>query len=338
MYHRVIEVGSDPHQLAVTPQHFAEQLEVLCKYAKPIPLQRLVQALFRQAPTRRLPGMEALADTFRGERLPRRSVVITFDDGYADNLLNAKPLLEEYGVPATVFVTTGTIGGEREFWWDELQRHALEPGTLPDTVRLDLPGDPFEWHLGEAAHLSEADCEAQRRWPVQPEETGPRHVFMIALLERLRPLPADDQRRALDQLANCTGKTSPRPQYRQMTTDELHQLEAGGLVAIGAHTVTHPMLSAHSIKFQTEEILEGRATLEEILCHPVTDFAFPFGAPEHYTDDTVAILRDSGFTSSVTTTPDLVRRTADRYQLPRHVVRDWDGETFAQRLEEFFQE
>ena len=59
----------------------------------------------------------ALAD---GEPLSR-SVVITFDDGYRDNLLVAKPILEEHGLPATVFVTTGYVGSNRDFWWDELE-------------------------------------------------------------------------------------------------------------------------------------------------------------------------------------------------------------------------
>jgi peptidoglycan/xylan/chitin deacetylase (PgdA/CDA1 family) len=337
MYHRVIDVGSDPYELTVTPQHFEEQLEVLCKYSRPIPLQRLVGALREEGPPRRLPGLETMADVCRGESLPRRSVVLTFDDGYADNLLNARPLLERYEVPATVYVTTGSVGGEREFWWDELQRHVLEPGTLPAMIYLDLPGEPLEWHLGEAATFSEADYEAQRHWPrLQPELAGPRQELLVALLERLRPLPAADQRRALDQLAEWTGSTAPRPEYRQMTVDELHQLEEGGLVEIGAHTMTHPQLSAHPPEVQHEEILASRASLEEILGHPVTNFAYPFGAVEHYNEDTVAVLREGGFTSTVTTTPGLVQRTTDRYRLPRQVVRDWDGDIFAQKLEEFF--
>ena len=77
MYHRVAELSSDPWSLAVTPTHFADQLAVLRKYGQPISLQQLVQA-------------------HENGRVPHRSIVLTFDDGYADNLLYAKPLLEQF--------------------------------------------------------------------------------------------------------------------------------------------------------------------------------------------------------------------------------------------------
>ena len=64
--------------------------------------------------------------------------MITFDDGYADVLHHAKPLLERHSVPATVFVATGAIGQRREFWWDELGGLFLQPGTLPEELELTV--------------------------------------------------------------------------------------------------------------------------------------------------------------------------------------------------------
>src|SRR5262245_1755138 len=136
MYHRVTELPSDPHLVAVTPKHFCEQLEMIRKHYMPIRLQQLVEAL-------------------QGGEAPKRAVVITFDDGYADNLHKAMPLLEHYDIPATVFVTAGVVGSQREFWWDELDRLLLQPGILPAKLRLKINGSTFDFQLGEASTYTE---------------------------------------------------------------------------------------------------------------------------------------------------------------------------------------
>ena len=112
-YHRVAEVSRDPYELCVTPRHFAAQLEVLRQQAKPMHLTDIVEALQK------------------GD-LPKRSVVLTFDDGYADMLYQARPLLEHYQIPATFFITTGYLGDE--FWWDELERLLSSAPILPDQL------------------------------------------------------------------------------------------------------------------------------------------------------------------------------------------------------------
>src|SRR5437773_7329055 len=129
LYHRVADVRPDPWSLCVTPQHFAEHLEVLRQQSRPMHLQQLVSRL-------------------RDGNLPRHAVAITFDDGYADNLLQAKPALERYDIPATVFVATGNIEQAHEFWWDELERLLLQPGTLPEELRLSIDGKTYRWELG----------------------------------------------------------------------------------------------------------------------------------------------------------------------------------------------
>src|SRR5262245_41049481 len=100
-YHRVADVTRDEYEVCVTPKHFAEQMEVLRKVSQPIGLSELVQCL-------------------KASSVPPKAVAVTFDDGYADNLYEARPILERYLIPATVFVCTGYAG--KEFWWDELDR------------------------------------------------------------------------------------------------------------------------------------------------------------------------------------------------------------------------
>src|SRR3954470_15948888 len=101
LYHRVATPTRDPQLLSVSPERFAEHLEVVRRCAEPV----------------------ALAGILAQGEGPRAA--ITFDDGYADNLHEAAPLLAAAGVPATVFVVSGQVGTTDEFWWDELERVLL---------------------------------------------------------------------------------------------------------------------------------------------------------------------------------------------------------------------
>jgi peptidoglycan/xylan/chitin deacetylase (PgdA/CDA1 family) len=316
MYHRVVELPLDSHCLTVTPQHFGEHLEIIRKRYSIIGLRRLVEAL-------------------EGQRLPRRAVVITFDDGYTDNLYNAKPLLERWDAPATVFVTTGHVGELREFWWDELERLLLTPGTLPEALTLEINGKNQSWELGAAAQYRDEDYEKHRRWSGERELPTRRHQLFCELMEKLRPLPQQQQQHVGDQLAGMTGKKESRPTHRTVSANELVHLADGDLVEIGAHTMTHPSLAAHPAGKQREEIVNSKRRLEEYLGRPVTNFAFPFGTVNDYSQETLEIVREAGLSGNCTTTRGLVQRTSDPFQLPRVAVRDWDGDRFTWHLKDW---
>ena len=312
MYHRVTELPNDPYLLAVTPKHFAEQLEVIRRYGVPMSLGQMVQAL-------------------QDGKVPKRGVVVTFDDGYADNLYSAKPLLERYDIPATVFVTTGHVGHPCEFWWDELDRLLLQPGTLPSRLELSLDGHAWQWELGEAATYRTADYQRDRNWHIEREDCPtPRHHLHRSLYQLLHSLTETDRQQLLRELRTWAGaEPIGRPTHRTLSHHEVVQLAEGGLIEVGAHTVTHPMLSALSVVEQRDEIRHSRAHLEGILNRPVTSFAYPHGS---YTKETLAVVREAGFACASSSEPDAVCTNADCFQLPRIVVRDWDREAFTRWL------
>ena len=112
MYHRIADEPVDDWGLAVSPALFEEQLHVLRRIRHPFPLTDFVHNL--------------MANT-----LPSDAVALTFDDGYVDNLVAAKPRLVAADMPATVFLTTGYLDRPGEFWWDELAKLILiENGLL----------------------------------------------------------------------------------------------------------------------------------------------------------------------------------------------------------------
>lgn len=313
MYHRVAEQDMDPWSLAVTPEHFGEQLAVIQKYAQPLSLMQLEQA--RQANT-----------------IPPRAVAITFDDGYANNLFKAKPLLERFDIPATVFVASGYSTRSREFWWDELDQALLQPGPLPEKLCLDVDGAAREWELGAAASYSEAEYRRDlERYEGLPGSRLALYYSIWSVLQRLEPTR---QQLALDTILAWSQKQLvARPTHRPMTPAELGVLEAGGLVSVGGHTVTHPLLMAHSPLVQRDEIRRGKADLETILGHEVASFSYPFGA---YTNDTIAIVRDAGFACACSTVAETIWRRSEPFQLPRFGVCNWNGAEFEQRLWQYF--
>jgi peptidoglycan/xylan/chitin deacetylase (PgdA/CDA1 family) len=115
-YHRVANAEADARGLCVSPRHFEEQLEVLRRVACPVALEELVRGL---------PG-----------DLPRRAVALTFDDGYADVLHRAQPLLERYQIPASVFVVSGCLGGQFPWVEEEPYRQEASPARALSAAEL----------------------------------------------------------------------------------------------------------------------------------------------------------------------------------------------------------
>ena len=223
VYHRIGDSKGALDEISVSPENFAEHLQELRTYTHPIRLSELVQHL-------------------KEGSLPDKSIALTFDDGYVDNLYNAKPLLEKYEIPATVFMCTGYMG--REFWWDELER--LVTGSQTDLHRLHLKagGKQFEWYKAT----------------MSPEEGKPalRQKFCRALYQFLLSLDVGDQNQAMDVIRRWSEVSSPGiAPIRAMSAEELVRLVDGGLIELGAHTSHHPMLPQLSFERQKEEIQPG---------------------------------------------------------------------------------
>jgi peptidoglycan/xylan/chitin deacetylase (PgdA/CDA1 family) len=286
-YHRISDAPDDPFGLSVTPQHFAEQLEVLSREAHPLGLQDLARALAKG-------------------RVPRRTVVLTFDDGYADNLYVAKPLLERYAIPATLFVCTGYRG--REFWWDELAR--LVGQALARGERAP-PLDGLTFGMGR----SEAESGVQ---------------LTLALYRRLLPLPAAERDRHLERVrrwAGAAGEPSDVP--RALTEDELGQLAASELIEVGAHTVSHPLLATLDRREQEAEIKGSKRRLEAALGRPIVSFSYPNGS---LCAETVQIVRGAGFACACGSHNDVAWRGSQAHELPRFWAPDMHDKGFSRWL------
>lgn len=304
MYHRVARVAHDPWQLAVRPDRFAEQIEALVHLRRVVPLRWLAAQLAQG-------------------RVPRKVAAVTFDDGYADVLAEARPILERYGCPATVFLVTGVIGKSCAFWWDELSRIVLETPLLPAELEMEIAGRMHRWRtngwLVGSANDGVGDGLALTRKQLHDE-----------LWRLLRPLEPEPRWELLKRLCTWAGiEIEAKSVHRPLDAEEVRRLAKPGFIDIGAHTVTHPALSLLDEANQRSEIEGSRAACEELIGEPIHTFAYPFG---DFDDATAACVRDSGFACACTTVPGRVSMRSDPMLLPRFAVGNWAGDDLARRL------
>ena len=284
MYHRVADVRVDPWDLAVHPARFDEQMDVVSRTRMPVPIDWLVGEI-------------------SAGRRPQKAVAVTFDDGYLDVLRAAKPVLEKHDVPATMFLTTGTLGAPYGFWWDRLSEAVLTVSAAPDRMRLSF------------AEVSARD----------------RHELHLALWRTIRVLGPTERERAVDEVAHALG-TAELPRAPVMNRDEVRELATGGLVTIGAHSVSHPSLPSLSDAEQQREMEESRNVVEDIVGEPVRRFAYPFG---DFDERAERLARTVGFDFAVSTLPGVAVSRRELFRLPRYAVGNWGGERFEAALRSF---
>jgi peptidoglycan/xylan/chitin deacetylase (PgdA/CDA1 family) len=242
-----------------------------------------------------LPLNAALAALDEG-RMPPRAVCITFDDGYRSVHDLALPVLREFGLPATVFVTTGYIGSGN--MWNE---------KIIESVR-SLPHGPLDLRaagLGMRALHSVDD----------------RQRLLAELTERAKYLPPAERQRLTEQISALAGGASDEG---LMLTPEMIRTMAAERIEIGAHTVSHPILSRLDDEQARYEIGQCKDDLEAITGSPVRYFAYPNGKPGIDFDDRhAALARAAGYEAAFSTVVRAAGAGDDRYQLPRS--RPWDS-------------
>jgi peptidoglycan/xylan/chitin deacetylase (PgdA/CDA1 family) len=237
--------------------------------------------------------------------LPARAAAITFDDGYADNVTTALPILQRFGLPVTVFVATDYLDGGRMFNDTVIELVRRLPGDMADFASIGLGTQP-------CATLTE------------------RRALVTKLIGHFKYQPSDARRQIVEDMA--THFSMALPTDLMLSTAQLRALCSATGVEIGAHTHTHPILSKISPEQAAEEIRVGKNTLESLLQRPMRLFAYPNGRPtKDYGPEHVELVRRAGFDFSVSTEPATAKRSSDPHQLPRFTPWDITPARFALR-------
>ena len=248
-------------------------------------LMRFVAATFR------VMTFGEAVDHLAQDTLPRRSLVITFDDGYADNAEVALPILQRCGLQATFFISTGFLDGGR--MWNDSVIECVRASTRES---IDLT----DYGLGR---LPLGTLDDRRR-------------CIDALLPRIKYLTLPERSEAVLALQRQCGVPDLSDDL-MMSADQVRSLHRAGM-EIGAHTVNHPILRSITAAEAAREIGDGRNALESMLDARVDVFAYPNGKPaQDYDASHVDIVRKLGFRGAVSTAPGVGRAGDDLFQLPR---------------------
>ena len=293
-YHGVLNGTADYDYLNhnfIAAESFEAQMRYIWRHYRPIALRELVAA-YRD---RRTP--------------PAGSVVVTFDDGFANNLTVALPILKRLSVPFTVFVTTGLLDTPGAMLWTERAKRSLF--MYPErSVTVPLAGVDRTLDLSSPAARADASK---------------------AVAQRLKRLSPAARNQALDDLERVCGarpvQEHERERYRFLTWAEAREMAAAG-VEIGSHTVSHPILTTLDDRTLRDELVESKRRVETELAQECLSFAYPNGSPADFGVREKAVLRESGYQCALSLNGSLNDRP-DLFELDRiNVGRQLDPPAF----------
>src|SRR5579863_391478 len=235
--------------------------------------------------------------------LPPRSVLLTSDDGLRSSLFDMLPTLQEFGLECLFFVTGASLGHTATMLWcEELSLMFL---AAPESFSLEL-------------------LEIGMRAEVRQDE---KHSFWWELVKKLSQFEMNRGRTLLERIRMQLGLSEQwDAEYRKdpvlsrrflmLNLAELHQLADAGM-CIGAHTLSHPMLSQAALEDARKEIFEGKRALQDALGQEVWALAYPFGDSSSVTSRELQMAKRAGFKSAFLNTSDSIGPLTSRFALPR---------------------
>jgi peptidoglycan/xylan/chitin deacetylase (PgdA/CDA1 family) len=250
-----------------------------------------------------LPLPEA-AERLQEGTLPSRAACITFDDGYANNLEIAAPVLKRLDLPATFFITAAAV--ERGIMWNDL----VIEGIRRARGDLDLQD------IGYGRHGLVDD--------------GARRAAIQAVITELKYQPLSERLCIAERIfSRAADEVPPR---LMMNTKQVAELGAMGF-DIGAHTMNHPILKVIPPDDARREIEESRDWVARVVGRPPKSFAYPNGRPDtDFNSEHEGMVRNAGFSVAVSTRWASATRDGSRFSLPR--ITPWERQRwgFWQRL------
>ena len=258
----------------VTPEDvFERHMRFIAQRRKPVPLSTILEAVSQH----RDPDPEW--------------VTVTFDDGYADFATTSLPILERYGIPATVFVPTVILEGGSLFF--DLIEAWVNAAAGP---RI-------------AVRVGANDLDLPLRTPAERRDAS------LRLALHARELTPAHRTVAMSAIRDACGAGSSSPTMPYLRTEDIVRLPAS--IEIGSHSVSHYALPRLDDEMLKAELADSLAVLTTVRTIPARYLAYPFGKRWAYDRRVAACAAEVGYEAALTTIPGRVRRDANAYEIPR---------------------
>jgi peptidoglycan/xylan/chitin deacetylase (PgdA/CDA1 family) len=257
----------DASNISASKDNFSKQMEYLSKNYNVISLKKFME--YKK----------------NNEKIPKNTVVITFDDGYNDSYKNAYPILKKFDLPATIYLTTGYIGNDKIPWWDAIAYMILN--TKVKSFEVEGLG---KYVLGD------------------------RQKVINAIKNKFKNMKDKEKNVLIAKLSRVLNVTPPKMSMFLNWKD----IKAMDNISFGAHTVNHPILTNIPLKEAESEIRDSKSIIEKYLGKKVLSFAYPNGHEEDLNRDIVRVLRKEGFENAVTYIPGWAN--SDPFKLKRVFV------------------
>ena len=298
IYHRVTDLEFDYNQLAVSPENFNDQISYLTKNYNVVTAEEFYALITSR------------------KKFPKHTALLTFDDGYADNLLEALPILEAYNAQAIFYITTSHLNTDKELWWDELERIFLTDFHLPESIIISDGGNDYTLKTSTVPQR----IKIHNRWHKLFKSNLPdRREYFIENLKAWAEL-----------------KDSGRSLYRMLTFEELKKLHVSKSAVIGAHTHTHTVMSLLTKEQQLSEMQQSKDILEKLLNTKIEHASYPFGTKKDFNEDSIEVSKQLNFKMTCANYHFQVHRWSNIHALPRILVRDWNLQEFKKQVARFY--
>jgi peptidoglycan/xylan/chitin deacetylase (PgdA/CDA1 family) len=267
------------HGLHLHVDMFRAHLEHLRSHFTVVPLQTLIDHYLR------------------GQALPPNPAVVTMDDGYRSNYALAYPLLRQFQIPATIFLTTDFVDGKRYQWTDRVE-YAVGHAAPQRLSAL----------LGEAAPAGDSRDYRGRA--------------LTQLKQGLKQIPQERRAAQVDAIEERLGcslraATDVPAIYQPLDWPEVLEMRGDGLVSFGNHTVSHFILARCTPDVVRHQVQAAKHIIEERVGLPCPLFCYPNGGPGDFDERTNAIVREAGHVCALTTVAGLNGSRSDVFRLKR---------------------